>query len=68
MLNTIRFDENSYLSMTYLRRTDMTRETKIKVEEKFSISEQGYMEGKLSDGTKHQILLDTGTSKSFMSK
>ena len=29
---------------------------------------QGYTEGKLLDGTECQILLDTGASKSFMSK
>ena len=40
----------------------------IKVEETFSISEQGYTVGKLLDGTECQILLDTGASKSFMSK
>ena len=33
------------------------------IEEKFSITEQGYMVGKLLDGTKCQILLDTGASK-----
>ena len=38
------------------------------IEEKFSITEQGYMLGKLLDGTECQILLNTGTSKSFMSK
>ena len=38
------------------------------IEEKFSITEQGYMVGKLLDGTECQILLDTGASKSFMSK
>ena len=38
------------------------------VEEKFSITEQGHMVGKLLDGTECQILLDTGASKSFMSK
>ena len=38
------------------------------IEEKFSITEQGYTEGKLLDGTECQILLDTGASKSFMSK
>ena len=32
------------------------------------ISEQGYTVGKLLDGTEHQILLDTGASKSFMTK
>ena len=31
------------------------------------ITEQGYTIGKLLDGTKCQILLDTGASKSFMS-
>ena len=32
------------------------------------MSEQGYTTGKLLDGTECQILLDTGASKSFMSK
>ena len=34
----------------------------------FSISEQGYTLGKLLDGKECQLLLDTGASKSFMSK
>ena len=38
------------------------------VEETFSITEEGYTVGKLLDGTECQILLDTGASKSFMSK
>ena len=38
------------------------------MEERFPISEQGYTIGKLLDGTECQILLDTGASKSFMSK
>ena len=38
------------------------------MEETFPISEQGYTVGKLLDGTECQILLDTGASKSFMSK
>ena len=37
--------------MTYLGKIDMTRESKIKAEEKFPISKQGYMVGKLLDGT-----------------
>ena len=41
---------------------------KIKAEESFPISENGYTLGRLLDGTKCQLLLDTGTSKSFMSK
>ena len=32
------------------------------------ITEQGYTVGKLLDGTECQMLLDTGASKSFMSK
>ena len=43
-------------------------EDKLTIEEKFSITEQGYTIGKLLDGTECQILLDTGASKSFMSK
>ena len=38
------------------------------MEESFPISEQGYTLGKLLDRTECQILLDTGASKSFMSK
>ena len=47
---------------------DLTRASKIKAEEGFPISEQEYTIGKLQDGTECQILLDTGASKSFMSK
>ena len=68
VISTTRFDENSDLSTTYLGRVDTTRVSKIKVEERFPISEQGYMRGKLLDGTECQILLDTGASESFMSK
>ena len=39
---TNRFDENSDLSTTYLGQTKMTRETKIKAEEKFPTTGQGY--------------------------
>ena len=63
-----RFDENSDLSTTYLGRTKMTRETKVKGEEKFPISGQGFTMGKLLDGTGCQILFDTGVSKFYMSK
>ena len=68
MLSTTRFDENSDLSMTYLGEVNLREENKITTNEKFSISEQGYTTGKLFDGTEYQILLDTGASKSFMSK
>ena len=45
----------------------MKSETRIKAEEKFSITRQGFNLGKLLDGTECQGLLDTGASKSYMS-
>ena len=68
ILSTTSFDENSDLNTTYLGRIDTTRASKIKAEERFPMSEQGYTIGTLLDGTGHQILLDTGARKSFMSK
>ena len=68
ILNTTRFDKNLDLSTTYLGKSDRSKNDKIKSEESFPISEQGYMLGKLLDRTECQILLDTGLSKSFMSK
>ena len=64
----MRFDENTDLSTTYLGKPDRSKNDKIKAEESFPISEQGYTIGKLLDGTECQILLDTGASKSFKSK
>ena len=52
----------------YLDRINITRNSKIRPEENFPTSEQGYTIGKLLDGTECQILLDIGASKSFMSK
>ena len=66
--STTRFNETSDLTMPYLGRIDINRASKIKAEEKFPISEPGYIVGKLLNGTECQILLDTGASKSFMSK
>ena len=68
MVSTSTFDENSDLSMTYLGQTNMTRNTKIKAEERFPITGQGFASGRLLDGTKCQILLDMGATKSYMSK
>ena len=68
ILNTTRFDENLDLSTTYLGRSSMVRNHKMVAEERFLMSEQGYTTGKLLDGSGCQILLDTGASKSFMSK
>ena len=67
VINTTRHDENLDLSMTYLDRIDITGASKIKADEKFSVSEQGNTIGKLLDGTECQILLHTGANKSFMS-
>ena len=68
IVNTTRFDQNSDLSTTYLGKSDKVSNDKFKVEESFSISEHGYTLGKLLDGTECQLLLDTGASKSSMSK
>ena len=68
MVYASKFDENSDLSTTYLRQTSMTRNTRIKVEERFPITGQGFVSGKLLDGMECQILLDTGATKSYMSK
>ena len=46
----------------------MTRDQIIKAEEKFTISGQGFMDGKLLDNTECSILIETGASKSYMSK
>ena len=51
ILSTTRFDENSDLSMTYLGNVEKSKNPKIKAEESFPISEQGYTIGKLLDRT-----------------
>ena len=68
MVYANKFNENSDLSMTYLGQTEMMRDTKIKAEERFPITGQGFASRKLLDGMECQILLDTGTTKSYMSK
>ena len=69
IVSSSRFDKNSDISMTYLGRMGHKEsQDKLKAEESFPISENGYMVGRLLDGMKCQLLLDTGTSKSFMSK
>ena len=67
-VTTSRFDENVDLSTTYLGRIDMKREEVLKAEESFPISEREFVKGKLINGKECQILLDTGASKSYMSK
>ena len=68
MVYASKFDENFDLSTTYLGQTNMTRNTRIKVEERFPITGQGFASGKLLDGMECQILLDTGATKLYMSK
>ena len=46
----------------------MRREDIMKVKECFPISEQGFVIGRILNGEECQILLDTGASKSYMSK
>ena len=68
VVKTNRFDENGDLSTTYLCKVDIKREDVMKAEERFPISEQGFIIGKILNGEECQILLDTGVSKSYMSK
>ena len=69
IVSSSRFDENSDISTTYLGRIGHKKsQDKLEAEELFPISESGYTLGRLLDGMKCQLLLDTSTSKSFMSK
>ena len=67
VVTTNRFDEYVDLSTTYLGKIGMKREDIMKAEESFSISEQGFVMGRILNGEECQILLDTGASKSYMS-
>ena len=67
IVSSNRFNENSDISTTYLGKTENNKD-KLKAEESFPISENGYNLGRLLDGTKCQLLLDTSGSKSFMLK
>ena len=68
MVYANKFNKNSDLSTIYLGQIKITRDTKIRAEEQFPITGQGCASGKLLDGTECQILLDTGATKSYMSK
>ena len=68
IVSSNRFDKNSDISTTYLGRIEKENQDKLKAEESFPISENGYTLGRLLDRTECQLLLDTDTSKSFMSK
>ena len=68
VISTDRFDEDTDLSTTYLGQVDMTRDTEAKAEESFPMTPRGYTKGQFLDGTDCEILIDTGASKSYMSK
>ena len=68
VVTTNRFDENVDLGTTYLGKIGMKREDIMKAEESFPISEQGFVMGKILNGEEGQKLLDTGASKSYISK
>ena len=68
IVSSSRFNKNSDLSTMYLGRVDKENQHKLKAKESFPISEQGYTSGRLLDGTEGQLLLDMGSSKSFISK
>ena len=69
IVSSNRFDVNSDISTMHLGKIENRGDQdKLKAEESFPISENGYTWGRLLDGTKCQLLLDTGVSKSFMSK
>ena len=68
IINTNRFDEDTDLSTTYLDQVEMCRKTEVKAEESFAMNAAGHTRGELLDGTECEILIDTGASKSYMSK
>ena len=51
VVSSNRFDENSDISTTNLRRIDKEKQHKLKAEESFPISEHGYTLGRSLDGT-----------------
>ena len=68
VVSSDRFDEDTDLSTMYLEQIEMNRNTEVKAEENFPTTVQGYTKGKLLDGTECDILVDTGASKSYISK
>ena len=68
IVSSDRFDKDMDLITMYLGQIDMTRDMEVKAEENFPITPHGYMKGKLIDGMECDILVDTGASKSYISK
>ena len=67
VISTNRFDEDTDLSTPYLGQVDMSRK-RGKTEESFAMNAAGHTRGELLDVTECEILIDTGASKSYMSK
>ena len=63
-----RFNEDVDISTTYLGQVNMLRKRDVRAEDSFAMNATGYIRGELLDGTECEILIDTGTSKSYMSK
>ena len=68
VISTDRFDEDKDLSTTYLGQVNISRDTEVKAEESFDITARYYTRGELLDGTDCEIFIDTGASRSYMSK
>ena len=68
VISTDKFDEDTDISTTYLGQVDMARNTEVKAKESFPMTARGYTRGQLLDGTDCDVLIDTGASKSYMSK
>ena len=68
VISTDKFDENTDISITYLGQVDMTRNTEVEAKENFPMAARDYTRGQLLDGTDCDALIDTGASKSYMSK
>ena len=66
VISTDKFDEDTYISTTYLGQEDMTRNTEEKAEENFPMTSRGYTRGHLLDGTDCDVLIDTGARKSYI--
>ena len=63
-----RYVEDTDPSTTYLGPVKMSRKTEVRAEESFAMNAVGHTRGELLGGTECKILIDTGMSKSYMSK
>ena len=68
VISTDKFDEDTDISTTYPGQVDLTRNTEVKAEDNFPMIARGYTRGQLLDGTEWDVLIDTGTPKSYISK